>query len=220
MSTLLGNGLLSDLKDKLQAGISELGLTASDHQLDLLMEYLSLLEKWNTTFNLSGIKKQADMVSSHVLDSLTISPHLKGKLILDIGSGAGLPGIPLAIMNPDIKFILLDSNGKKTRFLFQVKLALRLDNITIENKRIEHYQCPEQIDIVMSRAFSSLPHLVQICSKVIKGKCTLLAMKGTFPGSEIAELPECYGKPIITKLAVPGIVGERHLVEILLDHLD
>ena len=140
--------------------------------------------------------------------------------MLDIGSGAGLPGVPLAILNPDIHFVLLDSNGKKTRFLFQVKLALELENISIENNRIEHYQCPEQIDIVMCRAFASLPKLVQLCSEVVTGKCKILAMKGTYPASELKALPACYKDPKITKLSVPGIGSERHLVEITLTNQD
>jgi len=220
LDVFLGDKLLAELRELLRSGIDALGLKASSQQLDILLQYLALLGKWNSAFNLSGIKNPVDMVTIHLLDSLAISPYIKSGLVLDIGSGAGLPGIPLAVMNPDTQFILLDSNGKKTRFLFQVKLALRLGNISIENKRIEHYQCPEQIDIVMSRAFSSLPKLVQLCSEAVTGKCKLLAMKGAYPTSEIDELPACYLDLKITKLSVPGINGERHLVEILLDQQD
>ncbi len=217
MSVSLDDESPAELRDTLQRGIKQLGLSTTNEQLDVLMEYLALLVKWNSAFNLSGIKKPAEMVTIHLLDSLSISTYINGRIALDIGSGAGLPGVPLAILNPNKHFILLDSNGKKTRFLFQVKLALKLGNISIENKRIEHYQCKEQIDIVMSRAFSSLPKLVQLCSEVVNGKCKLLAMKGAYPASEIENLPACYNNPKITKLTVPGLNGERHLVEILLN---
>jgi 16S rRNA (guanine527-N7)-methyltransferase len=220
MNFSVGDEQLAELRDRLQSGVIQLGLTATDRQLDVLLKYLVLLNKWNSAFNLSGIKKPAEMVTAHLLDSLAISTYIEGKLVLDIGSGAGLPGVPLAILNPDIHFVLLDSNGKKTRFLFQVKLALGLENISIENKRIEHYQCPEQIDIVVCRAFASLPKLVQLCSEVVTGKCKVLAMKGTYPASELDALPACYKDPKITKLSVPGIGSERHLVEITLTNQD
>lgn len=205
----------STLKELLQSGVDQLGLKASSKQIEELVEYLLLLGKWNSTFNLSGITDHHEMVRRHLLDSLAISPYIEdieGKLVLDIGSGAGLPGIPLAIVNPHIKFILLDSNGKKTRFLFQVKLALGLDNVSIENKRIEHYQCPEQIDIVMCRAFASLSKTVQLCSQLITGKCRLFALKGAEPHKEIGEISGDYPEIEFHKLKIPGIDGVRHLV--------
>jgi 16S rRNA (guanine527-N7)-methyltransferase len=183
--------------------------------LVLLEKYLALLDKWNRAFNLSGIKDPRQMVTRHVLDCLSVSPYLStAAVVLDIGSGAGLPGIPLAIFNPDKQLILLDSNGKKTRFLFQVKLALNLTNVTVENKRIEDYQCPSQIDIVISRAFASLNKLVQLSSPVAGGNGVLLAMKGSYPGEEIEELPAGVEVSRAVELTVPGVNESRYLIEI------
>ena len=170
---------------QLKAGIHNLGLVVEADQQKLLMDYLQLLNKWNRAFNLSGIRTISDMVDLHLLDSLSVSPYLQGRVILDIGSGAGLPGIPLAITHPEKQFILLDSNGKKTRFLFQVKLALGLDNVEVENNRIEHYQSEGQIDIVTCRAFSSLANTVHLCRRFLAAGARLLAMKGRFLEQEL-----------------------------------
>jgi 16S rRNA (guanine527-N7)-methyltransferase len=203
-----------EVRQQLAAGIRRLGLELTEHRLDSLLLYLELLEKWNRSFNLSGVKDLRQMVSLHILDSLAISPHLEGHTILDVGSGAGLPGIPLAIFNPDKTFILLDSNGKKTRFLFQVKLALKLDHLIIENKRIEHYDCRGQIDIVISRAFASLGRLVELCRAATGDSGELLAMKGVFPEEEIAGLPAGVKVTEAIQLQVPGIDASRYLLRV------
>jgi 16S rRNA (guanine527-N7)-methyltransferase len=203
-----------NLKAMLCDGMAKLNITTSELQQSQLLEFLGLLTKWNQAYNLSGIKSPEAMVTSHLLDSLAISPYIDAKILLDVGTGAGLPGIPLAIMHPDKTFILLDSNGKKTRFLFQVQLALGLENIRIENKRIENYQCPEQIDIVMSRAFSSLRALTQLSASVLKGSGRLLAMKGQWPQEELDDLPPTSKVLSLVELDVPGLQGKRHLVEI------
>lgn len=204
------------LKSSLQAGLRELNLDVSDEQVMQLLDYLELLVRWNSAFNLSGVKNPATMISRHLLDSLAISPFIDGEMILDAGTGAGLPGIPLAILHPEKQFVLLDSNGKKTRFLFQAKLALNLANITIENTRLEDYQCPPQIDIVVCRAFSSLSRMAQVCAAVVKGKCRLLAMKGNYPLAEIEELPAEFEIAAASEMTVPGQDGVRHLIEISL----
>ncbi len=203
-----------EVRQQLEAGIRQLGLELTQDRLDSLLRYLELLEKWNRTFNLSGVKDPHQMVSLHILDSLAISPHLDGHTILDVGSGAGLPGIPLAIFNPDKAFTLLDSNGKKTRFLFQVKLALKLDNLTIENKRVEHYDCRGQIDIVISRAFASLGRLVELCRTATGDSGVLLAMKGVYPRDDIAGLPEDVKVSQAIQLQVPGIDANRYLLKV------
>jgi len=204
----------TEVQRQLQTGIQQLGMELTQDRLAALQLYLELLEKWNRSFNLSGVKDPLKMVNLHILDSLSISPYLDGKTILDVGSGAGLPGIPLAIFNPDKQFILLDSNGKKTRFLFQVKLALKLDNVSIENKRLEHYDCHRQLDIVISRAFTSLARLVELCSRATGNKGLLLAMKGTYPQQEIAELPDGVSTMRAIRLQVPGIEASRYLIEV------
>ena len=204
----------SEVQWQLETGIQQLGLDLTQDRRAALLSYIELLEKWNRSFNLSGVKDPLQMVNLHILDSLAISPYLEGNTILDVGSGAGLPGIPLAIFNPDKQFILLDSNGKKTRFLFQVKLALKLDNVSIENRRIEHYDCHSQIDIVISRAFSSLARLVELCGKATGNKALLLAMKGAYPQQEIAELPDGVEISQAIQLQVPGIEANRYLIGI------
>ncbi|MCB1669505.1 MAG: 16S rRNA (guanine(527)-N(7))-methyltransferase RsmG [Gammaproteobacteria bacterium] len=203
----------------MQSGIRRLGLEPTPARIEALDSYLTLLQKWNRSFNLSGVKDLPRMVERHILDSLAVLPYLHGSTVLDIGSGAGLPGIPLAIFNPEREFILLDSNGKKTRFLFQVKLALKLTNVTVENKRVEDYQCPGQIDIVISRAFASLGRLVQLSRAVTGGHGVLLAMKGNYPDQEIAELPAGFNVSRAIELKVPGVDESRYLIEVPLKEI-
>jgi 16S rRNA (guanine527-N7)-methyltransferase len=133
---------------------------------------------------------------------------------VDFGSGGGLPGIPLAIINPDKKFVLIDSNGKKTRFLFQVKTELALSNVSVENCRIEHYQNKQQIDMVMCRAFSTLEDAVDKLQPLLSNDCSLLAMKGIYPEEEISKLPEGFEVSQATRLEIPGITSQRHLLEV------
>lgn len=197
---------------ELKKGAESLGLAFQEQVFDSLDKYLSLLMKWNSSYNLSGITNPEEMVSRHLLDSLAVSPFLDGRLIADIGTGAGLPGIPLAIANPDKQFILVDSNGKKTRFLFQAKLALNLANVSIENCRIEHYQNKQQIDIVVSRAFASLSDMADKTSHLLSPSGYMLAMKGRYPTLEIDELDEGFTVSNVEKLRIPGEDGERHLV--------
>ena len=207
--------MISPIEEELRQGLGELGLFATDQQLNLLLRYLLLLDKWNASFNLSGVVEINSMVSRHLLDSLAINAHLQGSVFVDIGSGAGLPGIPLAILNPENHFILVDSNGKKTRFLFQAKTELGLANIDVENCRIEHYQSAQQIDMVMCRAFSALGDAVSKSQHLLEKEGKFLAMKGRYPEDEIAALPNCFEISKTTKLQIPGNDSERHLIEIV-----
>ena len=203
------------LQQELRQGLEQLGLAANDGQVASLISYLQLLEKWNHHFNLSGIDDIDDMVSMHLLDSLSINAYLQGSIIVDVGTGAGLPGIPLAIMNPEKNFLLIDSNGKKTRFLFQVKIDLQLENISIVNTRIEHYQNQQQIDMVMCRAFSSLEDVVTKSQHLFGKKTKLLAMKGRYPEQELRELPAGFEVSRVIKLEIPGSETHRHFVEVI-----
>jgi 16S rRNA (guanine527-N7)-methyltransferase len=207
--------VIPPFEEELRQGLVELGLFATDQQLNLLLSYLLLLDKWNASFNLSGVVEINSMVSRHLLDSLAINAHLQGSVFVDIGSGAGLPGIPLAILNPENHFILVDSNGKKTRFLFQAKTELGLANIDVENCRIEHYQSTQQIDMVMCRAFSALGDAVSKSQHLLEKEGKFLAMKGRYPEDEIAALPNCFEISKTTKLQIPGNDSERHLIEIV-----
>lgn len=192
-----------------------MGLACHEETLSKLVAYLTLLHKWNARFNLSGVSDMQAMVSRHLLDSLALNPYLEGELILDVGSGAGLPGIPLAILNPDKHFVLIDSNGKKTRFLFQAKIELGLDNISVENCRVEHYQSQRQIDMVMCRAFSTLEDIVTRLQSVFSSKCKLLAMKGQYPEDEVSQLPEGFEATRAIELKIPGSESQRYLIEVM-----
>jgi len=203
------------IRDDLQQGFQLLGLKADERVITTLVSYLALLKKWNSSFNLSGVSDVQTMVSRHLLDSLSLNPYLQGKNFLDVGSGAGLPGIPLAILNPDKHFVLLDSNGKKTRFLFQAKIELGLDNISVENCRIEHYQNEQQIDMVMCRAFSTLEDIVNKLEPIFSSNCKLLAMKGLYPEDEIAQLPTSFEVTQTIELKVPGSDSARHVIEVM-----
>ena len=207
--------LSEKLKQQLQTGLSSLGLDLSNAQQNKLVHYLILLNKWNKAYNLSGIKEIEQMLSYHLLDSLAIIPHIDGKLILDVGTGAGLPGIPLAIFYPDKKFFLLGSNGKKTRFLFQVKTELALENIEVFHNRVETFQSPEQIDIVLCRAYATLDKITMQCGHLLNDDSKILAMKGQYPEKEIADLPKSYKFNKTIELSVPGVEGYRHLIEIV-----
>lgn len=203
----------------LQRGLNELGLDLSDGQKGQLLDYLDLLLKWNKAFNLSGVKDASEMLSRHLLDSLTLVPFMNGQRILDVGTGPGLPGIPLAICYPDKNFVLLDSNGKKTRFVFQAKLQLGLQNIDVQNQRLEHYNSSEPIDIIVCRAFSSLNDLVQMTRHLWddmdrKNPVTIVAMKGVYPAEELAALSNDIVMTGANKVSVPGYTGERHIIEL------
>ncbi len=211
-----GQSLLpTQLSTKIASALKQLKLEVTAVQLNQLEQFLALLQKWNKAFNLVADASEDELLYRHLLDCLSISDYLNGSSIVDIGAGAGFPGIPLAIINPDKEFLLIDSNGKKTRFLFQVKLALQLDNLDIENCRIEHYQSDRQIDIVTCRAFSTLEDTVALAASLISESSHLLAMKGRYPAAEIDALPAGFKITKTVRLEVPGVNGERHLLEVV-----
>ena len=176
------------------------------------MQYLHLIQKWNRSVNLTAIDDLQQMIYRHVLDSLSLMPYLDATEILDVGSGAGLPGIPLALMSPRKHFTLLDSNSKKTRFLLQARINLELENVSIENCRVEHYASPGGLDIVLSRAFSSLAEFIDKAGHLCSGSGKLLAMKGQFPQQELDHIPPDFHVQDVVRLQVPGLDSERHLV--------
>lgn len=201
-----------DLRERLDRDACALGLTLSERQQDLLMAYLALLEKWNRAYNLSAIRDPRDMLSLHLIDSLAVAPYLKGDRFADVGTGAGLPGIPLAILFPERHFHLIDSNGKKIRFLFQVRTELGLDNVTEQQARVESLQLETGVDGVLSRAFASLADMVEGCAHLLApgGRC--YAMKGQWPGNELSALPKPFKVVAAHTLSVPGVDAERHLL--------
>lgn len=191
-----------------------MGIQANDRQRGQFIDYLRLLERWNRAFNLTAIREPAQMVGLHLLDSLSLQPYLEGSRIIDIGSGAGLPGIPLAILNPELEFHLLDSNGKKTRFLFQARQSLGLDNVREIKSRAEDYRPTQPYDLVVSRAFGSLADLVVAGRHLLSPQGFFLAMKGKFPQSELSAIPKGFIVAFSQPLHIPDVAGERHLVRI------
>lgn len=195
-------------------GIEELGLTVSNQQIDLLIDYLGLLQKWNKSYNLTAIRDTKEMVARHLLDSLSIVPYIQGNRLIDVGTGAGLPGVVLAIVFPDKHIDLLDSNGKKTRFLFQVKVALGLENLTIHHCRVESFHPPQLFDGVVSRAFATLADMISGSRHLLDNEGKFYAMKGVFPEQELSEIIKAYNVDACHQLFVPNNDGQRHLVVI------
>lgn len=195
-------------------GSERLGIQLIPEAATRLGGYLALLERWNHAYNLTAVRDPEAMVVRHVLDSLSILPWLAGPQVLDVGSGAGLPGIPLAIARPDHRFCLVDSNGKRTRFLNQVVAELRLKNVGVARSRIEDYQPNTLFDSVVSRAFSTLADLVVDAGRLCAPAGRLLAMKGVFPDDELVRLPPGYAVIGVYPLRVPRLDAERHLVHL------
>jgi len=207
--------LLTQQQD-LETGLRELNLNCSSLQLEKLLKYLELLQRWNKAFNLTAIRDPLQMVRLHLLDSLAIHPYVQGlKSIIDVGTGPGLPGIPLAILNPEINFTLLDSNGKKTRFLFQAINELKLTNASEINHRVEVYQPNQLFDAVISRAFSSISDMLNQCDHLVSDQGCFLAMKGKKPDSELSQMSKAYKVIEVSEVNVPLIDNERHLIKII-----
>ena len=206
----------SDLAKILQQGCRALGVAQDPSLQDRLLQYLELLVKWNRSYNLTAVRDPAQMVTRHLLDSLAIAPYLCGQRLIDVGTGGGLPGVPMAILFPEREFHLLDSNGKKTRFLFQVKTALGLDNMTVHQARVESFQCEPEFDVVLSRAFASLEDMVSGCRHLLADDGHFLAMKGAYPGEELAAVEQWCSIEGVYELTVPGLHEQRHLVDMRL----
>ncbi len=199
------------LDQQLGDGLNALDITIESGVQEILVEYLQLLAKWNRAYNLTAVRDPKQMVTRHILDSLSIVKHVKGDFILDIGSGAGLPGIPLALCLPDYDFTLLDSNGKKTRFMTQAVKDLGIDNVSVIKSRVEDYEPDVLFDTVVARAFSSIINLVRESVHLCKPKGQILSMKGTYPVAELDELPRANEMVEVLRLDVPGVSAERHL---------
>jgi len=196
----------------LVSGLESLNLSIAEDKVEPLLGFIKLLEKWNKAYNLTAIRDREDMVRLHLLDSLAIVPFIEGKRVIDIGTGAGLPGIPLAIYLPDIEFILLDSNAKKTRFVQQAIIDLKLGNVSVCHNRVEQYHPEKGFDTAITRAFASLSDIVQLTTHLLNKDGVLLAMKGQAP--DVPELESAI--TTLIPVNVPGITAERCLVRIQL----
>ncbi len=202
---------MSSLQSLLQNGITQLGLTLPDTAISQLEYYVAASQKWNAAYNLTAIREPREIVIKHLLDSLSILPHLRAKSLLDVGTGAGLPGLVLAIVNPELQVDLLDSNSKKTRFLRQMVAELGLRNVKVHHARIEQADLPSQVQVV-SRAFASLSDFNQGCRHLLADDGVLLAMKGQFPQTEIDDLPADIQLLSTIPLTVPFLDEARHLL--------
>ncbi|WP_461537388.1 16S rRNA (guanine(527)-N(7))-methyltransferase RsmG [Spongorhabdus nitratireducens] len=203
------------LEQRLRAGIAAMKLDLSEQAIAGLMQYLELLQKWNKAYNLTAIRDPEEMVTKHLLDSLSITGYIKEGRVLDVGTGPGLPGMILAIVRPDLNFTLLDCNGKKTRFLTQVKLTLGLDNVTVLNDRVEARPASERYDCITSRAFSALEDMIEWTEHLLDENGCWLAMKGVYPQDELAKVHQRWPDiklETCDELRVPDCDGERHLV--------
>ena len=204
------------LRAELEAGLATLGLDAAALAPPLLA-YLALLARWNQTYNLTAIRDPREMVAKHLLDSLVMHPFLDkiavhGGFLADLGTGAGLPGIPLAIAKPGLQVTLVESNGKKARFMREAVRQLGLGNARVVESRIEAFTAPGQFDAITARALATLPLILELGGSLLKPEGKLLAMKGTYPADEIAALPAGWRLESVHPLAVPGLNAERHLV--------
>ena len=203
------------LAQKLVQGVQQLSLKLQEAQQQKLLAYLTLLQKWNGVYNLTAVRDPMQMVTQHLLDSLTVVTAFDGvKSVLDVGSGGGLPGIVLAIAQPDMQVSLIDTVKKKTAFLTQVKAELGLRNVTVHSGRVEQLQSAEKFDAITSRAFAELADFVSLSGHLLSDGGRFIAMKGVLPKGEIEKLPTGWAVTAVRTLEVPGMEAERHLITI------
>jgi 16S rRNA (guanine527-N7)-methyltransferase len=198
-------------RELLDRGLAQLGLDIPEHRRKLLLLYVALLAKWNQTYNLTAVREPGKMVGHHLLDSLAVLPYVKCSSMVDVGTGAGLPGIPLAITQPTCEVVLLDSNHKKASFLRQVVMELMLTNVSVRCERVETLGS-ERYDVVISRAFADVGEFLRLAGPLCAPKGTIIAMKGIYPYEELREIKPPFKLDEVVKLDVPNVEGDRHLV--------
>jgi 16S rRNA (guanine527-N7)-methyltransferase len=198
------------LQQKLASGLAEMGVAVDAATQQKLLDYIALLEKWNKVHNLTAVRDMADMVTLHLLDSLSVLPHITSDTLLDVGSGAGLPGIPLALLRPELRVTVMDSSHKKASFMRQAQAVLGLDNLQVVCGRVEEYQPEAKFGTIISRAFSDLGEFLRLSRHLLAQDGVWLAMKGVHPYDELAQLPGVVAH--VLPLKVPGLDAQRHLV--------
>ena len=203
------------LRDELESGLRALDLAPS--LSEPLLAYLALLDRWTRTYNLTAIRDPGEMVAKHLLDSLAMHPFATTGTLADLGTGPGLPGIPLAIAHPTLEVTLVESNGKKARFLREAVRTLQLSNARVAESRIEALDLPAAFDAITARALATLPLILELGGHLLKPQGRLLAMKGALPADEIAALPPGWRVERVMPLDVPGLAAERHLVVVQRD---
>ena len=206
----------------LAKGIAEAGLPIAEQKQQKLLAYLALMQKWNKVHNLTAVRDADEMVTLHLLDSVVVLPFVDGKALLDVGSGAGLPGIPLAICLPDLKVTVIDSNNKKVSFMRQAKAELGIDNLEVLGGRVEEIAPNHKFDMVISRAFSDLDLFISLTHQLCDVQGKWLAMKGVYPEAELVELEKKTGitPSKVEELKVPGLTAQRHLVFLPFKNID
>ena len=203
---------------ELVSGAAHLGIELSEQQAGQLLRLLDELDDWNQRMNLTAIRERGAQITKHLLDSLSVQSFLHGERVLDVGTGAGFPGLPLAIVNPQRRFTLLDSTAKKLKFIDHVAALLELPNVQTVHTRAENFRPPERFDIVVSRAVGPIEQFVKWAGHLCVGGGRLLAMKGRDPAAELTKLPSGWKVAAIHRLNVPALDEERHRVEICRSH--
>ncbi len=201
-----------DLAPILARGLERLELPLDAAARQRLLRFVELLARWNRAYNLTAVREPAAMLTHHLLDSLAVAPFVEGPRIVDVGTGAGLPGLPLALACPERHFVLLDSRAKKTRFVTQAAAELGLSNLDVVNSRVQDYAPSAPFDTVLTRAFSSLDEMLAVTRHLCAPRGLFLALKGAFPESELAALPAGVAVERVAPLTVPGLSAARHVV--------
>ncbi len=200
------------LTEKLKTLLKPTALSVTDKQREQLVKLVLLLHKWNKAYNLTSVRDPMEMLVKHILDSLVVSPYLQGRSFIDVGTGPGLPGLPLAIINPDKQLVLLDSLGKRISFIRNALRELELTNVTPVLSRVEEYQPDHLFDGVLSRAFASLKDMTDWCKHLPAENGLFYALKGQYHQDEVCELADVFALQQVIELNVPELIGERHLV--------
>lgn len=199
-----------NLATGLADGITALDIAVTADAQQRMLDYLALVLKWNKAYNLTAVREPEKMLTHHLLDSLAVLPHLRGPRVLDVGTGAGLPGIPLALARPDLQFTLLDSNQKKTTFLRQAVIELKPGNVEVVCERVESWSAGTLFNTVVSRAFSELSDFIALAGRLCAKDGVVIAMKGVYPHDELAQLPQTFRLCSVVPLNIPGLGAERH----------
>lgn len=207
--------LTATLSEQLRHYLAQTGINATEQQQNQLVAFVEMLNKWNKAYNLTSVRDPNAMLVRHIMDSLVVSPHLQGDRFIDVGTGPGLPGIPLAILNPDKQFVLLDSLGKRIRFQKQVQFELKINNITSVESRVEAYQDESQFDGVLSRAFASISDMLTWCHHLPKPTGVFYALKGQLTEQELQAIPEQFKLVETIELNVPELDEQRHLLKLI-----
>lgn len=200
------------MKAKLENLLTQAEIQLTDRQKDQLIQLVQLLHKWNKAYNLTSVRDPQEMLVKHILDSIVVSPYLQGDRFIDVGTGPGLPGLPLAIINPTKQFVLLDSLGKRISFIRNTVRELGLTNVEPVLSRVEEYQPEQKFDGVLSRAFASLKDMTDWCHHLPKQDGYFYALKGIYHEDEVQELDKKFEVKDVITLNVPELVGERHLI--------